>query len=192
MRSLLLFSSCLIAVSTASAAPYIGVYGGWNKDDVIVLPFVVAQDGHVVGGVLGTNVASVPGLRFEADVSFRQNEVEIFGGLINADHDTTALMGNVAYDIAAGLPVTPYVLAGIGWAQTRATFEDVALLRLEASGLAWQVGGGISVEVATGVHAGIGYRYFQGPEINPLAGLGLPELSDGSNQSVVAEMRFAL
>lgn len=192
MRILLIASASLIALTPVNAATYLGLYGGWNESDVIAIPFVDRQPGHVVGGVFGTSTG-VPGLRFEADLSFRQNEVDIFGGIISADHDTTALLGNVAYDIPVAVgPISPYVLAGVGYANTRATFEDVALLRLEASGIAWQVGGGLTASLGSGINLGIGYRYLQGPELNPLSGLGLPELSDGSNHSVVAEARFAL
>ena len=190
MRILLVASASLLAISSANAGTYMGMYGGWNESNVIALPFVDRQPGMVVGGVFGTDTG-IPGLRFEADLSFRQNVVEIFGGIINADQDTTALLGNVAYDIPLGLPVTPYLTAGAGYAQTRATFEDVALLRLEASGLAWQVGGGLSASVS-GVTFGVGYRYLQGPKLDPLSGLGVPDLSDGTNHSVVAEMRFPL
>lgn len=192
MRTLLVAATAAIALtSTAQADTYMGVYGGWNQSDVISVPFVDRQGGHVVGGVFGTTTG-ISGLRFEADLSFRQNEVEILGGFLNADHDTTAIMGNVAYDLPFGIgPITPYVLAGVGYANTKATFEDVALLRLEASGVAWQLGGGFNTSIS-GVTVGVGYRYLQAPELDPLAGFGLPELSDGTNHSVVAEMRFAL
>jgi opacity protein-like surface antigen len=43
-------------------------------------------------------------------------------------------------------------------------------------------------KVADGVTAGVGYRYFQGPELEFLGN----ELSDGSNHSVVASVSFAL
>lgn len=192
MRILLAAAATALAmVPTAQADTYIGLYGGWNQSDVISVPFVDRQAGHVVGGVFGTTTG-IPGLRFEADLSFRQNEVDILGGFLNADHDTTALMGNMVYDLPFGIgPITPYVLAGVGYANTKATFEDVALLRLEASGVAWQVGGGLTTSIS-GVTVGIGYRMLQAPELDPLAGFGLPELSDGTNHSVVAEMRFAL
>jgi hypothetical protein len=42
--------------------------------------------------------------------------------------------------------------------------------------------------IADGIQAGVGYRYFQGPDISVLG----TELSDGSNHSVIAQFSFAL
>lgn len=180
----------LFAFSAPSSAKdtYFGVYGGANWNDVIESPIVEDNSGTVLGGVVGFKVNQVPGLRLELDVSYRTNEVDVLGGFINADHETTALLGNVVYDlptvVAGG---RPYVLAGLGVASTEATFENVSLLKLEASGVAWQLGTGMNWAVADGITAGVGYRYFQGPELEVL---GL-ELSDGSNHSVVASVNFA-
>lgn len=178
----------LLSVSPAVASGfYVSAYGGANWDDVINAKGVDDQTGSVIGATVGTSVASVPGLRVEADLSFRQNEVDLFGGFISADHDTVALMGNVVYDLPVKLgPVHPYVLAGVGYGHTEATFEDVALLKLEASGVAWQLGAGLNTNLSDNVTAGIGYRYFVGPELEVL---GL-NLSDGSNHSVVAQVAF--
>ena len=167
----------LLSVSPVAAkGTYTSIYGGANFHDVISAPFVDDNTGYVVGGTVGTSIDSVPGLRIEADLSFRQNEVDLFGGFLSVDHDTVALMGNVVYDLPVKLgPVHPYVLAGIGYGHTEATFEDVALLKLEASGVAWQLGAGLNTNLSDNVTAGIGYRYFQAPELEVL---GL-ELSDG-------------
>lgn len=166
---------------------YAGVYGGVNWNDVLEAPFVDEKNGTVLGAVVGTNVPAVKGLRLELDASYRTNDVEV--GPFTVQHDTTALMGNFVYD----LPVAfgggqPYVLAGLGVAQTEATFENISVVSVEASGVAWQLGTGMNWKVADGVTAGVGYRYFQGPELNLLGN----ELSDGSNHSVVASVSFAL
>lgn len=170
---------------------YVGVYGGANWNDVLAVPFVDTEAGYVVGGVLGTSVPSVKGLRIEGDLSFRQNEVDV-AGFINANHDTTALLGNVVYDVPVDSVkfggLQPYVLAGAGYAKTEATFENVSLLKLENSGFAWQLGAGVGTELAEGVNLDVGYRYFQGPALEVLG----TELSDGANDSVVATVRFAL
>ena len=191
MRFVITLAAVLASTVVAAAAEakgfYTSVYGGANWDDVISAPFVDENTGMVIGGTVGTSIDSVPGLRIEADLSFRQNEVDIFGGFVSADHDTVALMGNVVYDLPVNMgPVHPYVLAGVGFAQTSATFEDVALLKLESSGVAWQLGAGLNTKVADNVTAGIGYRYFNAPELEVL---GL-NLSDGSNHSVVAQVAF--
>jgi opacity protein-like surface antigen len=190
MRNTIFAVATLLMSSTAAFAgdTYFGIYGGANWDDVVSSSFVNDNTGVVIGGVVGTKLSAVPGMRLELDASYRSNEVDIFSGFITADHDTTALMANAVWDVPVNMgPVRPYVLAGVGVAQTQATFEDVALLRLESTGVAYQLGAGFNTEVAEGVTAGIGYRYFAGPELEVL---GL-ELSDGTNHSVVAEMKFA-
>lgn len=183
----LLVAVCMSAIPASAKGFYLGTYGGWNKDDVTSAPFVDDNSGYVIGGVIGTKLNAVPGVRLEADLSFRQNETDLFGGFISADHDTTALMANVVWDVPVAIgPVHPYVLGGIGIANTQATFENLAIARLEATGVAFQLGAGLNTEIADGITAGIGYRYFAGPELEVL---GL-ELSDGSNHSVVASVNF--
>ena len=182
----LLLSSVLVAQAFAGGW-YTSGYGGWNQDDVISAKGVDSNGGYVIGGTIGKHVPAIPGLRVELDASYRQNEVDLFG-FVSADHDTTALMMNAAYDFPVDWRIRPYALAGVGVARTQATFEDVALLRLEASGVAYQLGTGLNFTVADGVQAGVGYRYLQAPEISVLG----TELSDGSNHSVVAQMTFTL
>lgn len=180
-----------VVMSTAAFASdwYVTGFGGWNQNDVVSSPFVSEQSGFVVGGAVGKAIPAVPGLRIEGELAFRQNEVEIFGGFLSADHDTTTVMGNLVYDLPVDWGrVNPYVLAGVGYGHTEATFESVALLKLEASGVAWQLGLGVDVDIADGVSAGVGYRYVQAPEVSIL-GTGL---SDGSNHAVLATMTFAL
>lgn len=189
LRMIVGFVALAVVLGTAEAKGfYVGTYGGWNQDDVISHPWVEDNSGFALGGVLGTSIDAVPGLRVEADVAFRQNEVDVFGGFLSVDHDTFTLMGNLVYDIPAKLgPVTPYVLAGVGYGSTQATFENVGLASLEASGVAWQLGAGLTMPVADGVTAGVGYRFTQVPEISVFGA----ELSDGSNHAVVAELRFS-
>jgi opacity protein-like surface antigen len=182
-------ASLALCVTTATAGDwYASVYGGVNFDNVIDLPFVESETGQVIGGTIGRRTP-VPGLRIEADLSYRTNDVEIFGGAIDVAHDTTALMFNVAYDIDVdGDPVKPYLLLGVGAARTQATFENVSLLRLEASGVAFQAGAGLNTAIWPGASLGLGYRFMQASTIEVLG----TELSDGTNHSVVAQLTFDL
>jgi opacity protein-like surface antigen len=91
----------------------------------------------------------------------------------------------VAYDFGGG-PVKPYLLAGVGYAHTEATFENISLLRLEASGLGFQLGAGVQVPLFPGARLGVGYRFFQGPTIEVLG----TELSDGQNHSAIGSLSF--
>jgi opacity protein-like surface antigen len=187
MKNIVLAVFAMLLAHPALAGSYTGVYGGVNFDDVINAPFVDDNTGVVGGAVVGTDLKAVPGLRLEADLSFRQNDVDV--GPISASHETTALMANVVYELPLAVkPIKPYVMVGVGYAATSATFESVGLLKLEASGLAYQAGAGVEVDVADGITAGLGYRYFQSEAIEVLG----TELSDGSNHSLVASLRFAL
>jgi opacity protein-like surface antigen len=169
---------------------YVGTYGGANWDSVTEFSGVTTDTGAVIGGTVGTGLKAVPGLRVEADISFRQNVTDVALGCcfaVSADHDTWALMGNVAYDLRLFDGITPYALFGAGYASTQATFENIALARLESAGIAWQTGVGVNVAVADGVTVGAGYRYFDGPSLTVLG----TELSSGANHAVLGEVRFA-
>lgn len=184
--SALLLSSVAF-VGPTSAKGYTTFYGGMNWNDVIEAPKVDEETGTLVGMSVGKTVDSFPNFRVELDASYRTNDVNL--GLINVNHDTTALMGNVVYDFpnmfAGGVP---YVLGGVGVAYTEMTFENVSLLKVENTDLAWQFGTGIDWTVAEGVKAGVGYRYFSGPELNVLG----TEISDGTNNSAVVSVTFSM
>lgn len=188
MRMFIVLASLVLAMPAVAGDWYASVYGGVNSDNVIDVAFVESQTGVVVGGTVGRSTP-VPGLRIEADASFRSNDVEIFGGAITAAHDTTALMFNAVYDIDINDPAaSPYILLGAGYAHTEATFENISLLKLEASDIAFQAGAGINFKVWPGAKVGVGYRFLQGPSIEVLG----TELSDGTNHSAIAQLTFDL
>ena len=189
MRGFFLCVFSLVAcVSTATAGDgwYASIYGGLNRDQVIDLDFVKSKDGLLIGGTIGHKVAGIPGLRVEADASYRTNDVDVFDCL-TVRHETTAIMGNAVFDIGSGQFV-PYVLAGAGYAETRASVADIPGLSLEASDVAYQLGGGVNVTITSGVSAGVGYRFLQAPELNAYG----EKLSDGKNHSAVASLSFDL
>jgi opacity protein-like surface antigen len=72
--------------------------------------------------------------------------------------------------------------------QTDVTFQNVSVLQLESTDLAYQLGTGMNWAVADGVKAGVGYRYFAGPEVNAFG----TTVSDGTNNSVIAQVSFSL
>lgn len=191
IATFLLASTAFVSPALADES-YVGVYGGANFDEVIDSPIVKDKTvGTVVGGVVGKSLSIPVPARVELDVSYRTNDVDVLTplGAIDVDHETTAIMGNFVYDVPVSLlGGRPYVLAGLGVAKTEVTVENVSVLQLENTGIAWQAGVGYNWSVADGVTAGLGYRYFQGPELNVLG----TELSDGSNHSVVASVSFAM
>jgi len=187
MKSIALVAAiaCASIVYPSMADTYVSGFGGLNYDDVNKP--LGSDSGYVVGGALGTSIKSVPGLRAEVEASFRQNDVSFYS--IKASHETTALMGNLAYDADLGLGrFKPYVLAGIGYAQNKGTIENISLASVEAQGFAWQLGAGVNAEVVDGVKVGIGYRYLQTPDIKILG----YQVSDGSNSAVLASLTLSL
>lgn len=175
-------------LQAAKAGSYVSVHGGANWSDTISAPGVEDETGFAIGGAVGTDLKAVPGVRVELEVAYRNNEVDVFK-FITADHESFTIMGNAIWDLPVQVgPARPYVLAGLGYGDNSATFESLSLATLKQSGLAWQLGTGLEVDIADGVTAGIGYRYVVTPEIEILGA----ELSDGSNHEVVATVRFGL
>ena len=185
---LALLATTALTASASAGDWYASTFGGFNQDDVISgVKGVDGQSGYVIGGTIGKRLGA--SWRIEAEASFRQNEVDIFGGAISADHDTQALTANVAYDFGSpDSQFRPFLLAGVGVATTRATFENIALARLESSGIISQVGAGFNYSVAPGVAVGASYRYSMGPTLEVFS----TELSDGTNHSVLASLTFDL
>lgn len=183
-----LIALALSVVPASAKGFYVTGHAGANWDDVISAKGVDSDAGFVIGGAVGTDVKAVPGLRVELEATFSNNEVNVFK-FLNIDHDTTTLMGNLAYDLPVELAgLHPYVLVGAGYGHSEATLESIALARVESSGLAWQLGAGVQTELAEGVRAGVGYRYVQAPELEVF---GLT-LSDGTNHRVMASVTFDL
>ena len=185
-----LFALCVLVGPSNAEGFYVGTYGGANWDDVINTPGVSDNTGYVVGGVVGTNIKSVPGLRVEADLSFRQNDVDIDWYVpLKASHETFAVMANAVYELPFSVNVIkPYVMAGIGYGHSEAILEDISLVKVESSGVAYQLGAGITAPLTDDITFGLGYRYLK---TEPLEVFG-QELSDGSNHSVVASLNFSL
>lgn len=184
MRGIFAFIvSLAVCVLPASAGDwYASIYGGGNWTEETSIPGVEEERGAVVGGAFGKRLNS--NLRVEADLSYRTNTVEAFG--LTANHETTGVMFNVAYDVLRVGDVNAYVLAGGGYAHTQATFENISLLRLEAGDIAYQAGAGVEIQAFEGVRLGFGYRFLQGP---PIEVFGF-ELHDGVNHSAVASLSF--
>ena len=111
-------------------------------------------------------------------------------GFVPLEHDTTAVMANVLYDIQieqAGRFV-PYVMAGAGVAHTELTVGGLAPLTIENDGFAWQAGAGVNYRVSDSVALGVGYRYLEAPAVEVFGF----ELDGGGNHAVMAHATIAL
>lgn len=153
-----------------------------------------ADTGFVLGGAIGVHLDKwLQGLRGEVEVSYRRHDVGgnwfwttltngvVDGtsfGAIDANQSTFAIMANVWYDIDMGWRVVPYVGGGAGWARVKfdgafrtfSGFNTTTWTVNRDNGFAWQLGLGFNYEVQPGVNLGVGYRYFQGPDVEVFFG----------------------
>ncbi len=179
-----------------------------------------ADTGFVIGGAVGTELQRwVQGLRAEMEVSYRRNDRsgshEYFYGAfddpaegpIDGNLSNFAVLANLWYEFDVGSKFRPYVGGGAGWARSRleaaSTFTEAGDLSLfygdlieeEENGFAFQLGAGLNHNVAPGVDVGIGYRYFNGPNFDPIFvgknGGGLPAYFDNENHSVLVNITIS-
>jgi outer membrane immunogenic protein len=228
----LLATTTLAALAIATPAQaagswYLSLTGGanWLNDNSFTGTTTVDPDsftfasesdtGYVIAGAVGLSLGQMmQGLRIEAEVGYRQNQVdgvwasdEDVGaapipdfGTADYDHTTLSVMANVWYDFSAG-SFKPYIGGGLGWVDvevdgtyTAAVLADTPF-SFSDSGFAWQLGGGVNFQVAPSVQLGVGYRYMAGPEVTVLApdpnNLATGEV-DSQNHSAVVSLTFGM
>ena len=164
------------------------------------------------------------GLRAEVEVSYRRNDRDgewftsadlgrfdgSATGNLSGNVSNFAIMANVWYDVNMGWKAVPYVGGGAGWARSHmdllavpTSVHDFAACQgpgpcastdQERNGFAYQLGAGFNYPVANGVNVGLGYRYFNGPNFDPLfiGKNSLPVPIDNDNHSVAANLSIAI
>ena len=168
---------------------YVGVFGGLNY----------THDGAANGGGdtvvydLGHGLGAYGGFRFnrnlrvEVELSHRSNAVDTVNGLpFTADLSTTALMGNIFYDISPGNSLNPHVGVGIGFAD--ATYEYGGLEYTDTV-LALQLGVGIDFAITETVAITADYRLFITDDMELGAGTGFGSV-EYVNSSLLAGLRL--
>jgi len=180
-----------------------------------------ADTGFVIAGAVGMNFGHMmSGLRGEVELSWRQNNVDglyssnILGptpfqsGTIDYDHETFAVLANIWWDIPVG-GFSPYIGGGIGWADTSidgaytctgggaCPVPAVVPFDFSDDGFAWQLGAGINFQISPNVKLGVGYRFFQGPEVVALAPNPPPTNPsahdlDNDNHAAVVTLTFGM
>lgn len=169
-----------------------------------------ADDGYVFGGAIGFG-DWMEGARFEIEASYRSNDIDgtfaidaFFdsSGFIEAEQTVWAGMANLWFDIPTNHMVTPYIGGGIGWANSEIEGNFHTTVALvpgttpfddDESGFAWQLGAGINIAVSDRMNLGIGYRYFDAPQIEGDLFLGkndVPLGVDSTNHSVAVNLSY--
>lgn len=118
--------------------------------------------GYGLVGAIGTSINKLS--RLELEIGYRVNdldEVKIDGyGSTNLDGDvsTFSLMGNGYFDMDLGSIFTPFVGAGIGYANIQADIDDIGDNNDDV--LAYQFIAGGSLALSKQLYLDLQYRYF--------------------------------
>lgn len=104
--------------------------------------------GLALNGAIGYDFGDA---RLEAAVGYQKHD------LSDSDDDVSLLtvMANAYYDIDTGSDITPYLMAGAGWAQIDASWDGTADV------FVWQAGAGLGFKVAECTTLDLGYRYLK-------------------------------
>lgn len=180
-KNLLIISVCVLAFFFSSPAysaegPYVSGNIGFamlSDSDVTdsTIPGITIDmeydTGLALGAALGYNFGNT---RLEGEISYQKNDFEkasLFGVDVDLTGDVTSLslLMNGYYDFVNNSAVTPYLSAGLGFAEV-----EVNDLNVPGSGLpnsndddtvfAYQVGVGVGYAVNEKVTIDVKYRYF--------------------------------
>ncbi len=132
-------------------------------------------------GAIGAGYAFAGGLRVEGELSYRTNALDTYP----ADITATSAMGNLYYDFNRGGRFEPYVGVGIGVTDLEfdGTPESIDV------GAAWQALAGVAIGLTDRLDLDIGYRYFQGIELEWEFGGGGGDF-DYDHQAVTLGLRY--
>lgn len=186
--------------------PYVRIDGGYsvagNGEIATTAPIGVntkLDDGYLVSGAFG--YATSAGFRIEGEVSHRWNKLKPSTTL---DRDgkvsATSLMLNGYFEFGGSdSMVRPYVGAGAGVAFTRTKAKNstpVIPVSIDdkSTSFAYQLMGGVAVDVSKDVTLDVGYRYFAAPSIKGVT-LAPPATStafesDYKQHAVTVGLRF--
>jgi opacity protein-like surface antigen len=192
--SIIALSLVFTANAYSAQGLYVSVGAGLAMPDDIELVNESASDGPISVGV-SVDIESDPGAAFigavgykmqnfrvEGEVGYQKNDFDqlkieaqasAFGFTASEEAslaltgDMTALsfLANVYYDFPTGTKFTPFITAGIGWAEVEVNDIDFADFSVGAdsfddSVFAGQVGAGVSYAITEMLELELKYRYF--------------------------------
>ena len=155
-------------VSTSFAGPYISatlgavVVNDSDIDDGVDTGEFTFDSGFGFVAALGSSAES--GARAEAELGYRKNDfdkIKVDGlGKADIDGDLTSLslMGNIYYDFPTEGSFSPYIGAGLGFANLDADLDDFG--DEDETELAYQLILGGSFTPGAGLSIDLQYRYF--------------------------------
>lgn len=204
LRTAVITTAFLCSVSAAALAQqtsglYLGLGGGAN----------FARDADVSGGGISTEtqfdtgwagIGSVGygfgnGLRLEFEAGYRDNDIDGVSGVSGAGGSVNVWSGmlNLLYDIPTGIPLTPYIGAGVGYARVKADSVNVsgtAVMDDSDNVFAYQGIVGASYGLTPNLKLALDYRYFatQDPEFSTNTGVKVD--SEYSAHTVLLGLRW--
>lgn len=119
-----------------------------------------SKNGKGLIGNIGAGMAFANGLRSDAEFYF-DDGVKIKSDGAKFKAKTLGLFLNGYFDVKNSSPFTPYVMAGLGWANTQLSLSDgdEKQKSKRKNTLAYQAGLGVSYAVSKNVALDVGYRY---------------------------------
>ena len=147
------------------------------------------ETGYGIGGIFGYEFGN--GVRAEGELGYRDNDFD------GPDGDTTALYGMASgyYDFDLDLPVTPYVGAGLGYADVTmdGTLPGGFGAIDDSDGvLAYQLAAGVTYDMSEQISLFAGYRWLatEDAELTTAAGRTFESEYQSHNFQVGARFRF--
>ena len=164
---------------------------------------VETDPGYIVGGAVGMRIWDP--VRLEVEVSYaewdadRVTATDLPGSLTDSmrgDLNALFLLGNIWFDIDTGTVFRPYLGggAGVGWADAHASFDDPPIGYGDGEmGFAFQLGGGVQVDLAEHVALDIGYRFkaILDVDLDDVDGSGVYESADFYSHNIQGGIIFS-
>src|SRR5579885_3668270 len=111
-----LYPAAAFAQNTTGPYVSLGAGANWTLNEKTNTGNTIKFDpGPAVVGALGYGLGN--GIRLEGEIGYRSNDVSsVSNGLTGGKVSSWSFLGNALYDFNLGWPVTPYVGAGVGFA----------------------------------------------------------------------------
>lgn len=180
ISTLLLIAILLLCmtITSAGAEPYLSGNVGLNSaldsdyDDGFDTGELKYKDGFAATGALGQTIGDAG--RVEIELGYRANDIDKLAAdgpgttAIDGDVTTLSLMGNLFCGVANDTRFTPFIGAGIGFANIEANTDVTG--KHDDTVFAYQLAAGGSLAVSENLNFDLQYRYF-GTDDSDLQGL---------------------